>query len=120
MAAQPVNKLTRILLLCLAAVMLLPVYGSWIDVHYAARQPGHKHIYFGKVDINHHRTSDSKDVVNLPDQDATGQSAVAVYLTAEETITHLDEIENLSFHLADDYLSPEDAFLPPPDHPPQI
>jgi hypothetical protein len=119
MVVRPVNKLTQIILLGLAAVMLLPVYGSWVDDQFAARQPNHKHIYFGKVDINHHRTADSKDVVNLPDQDAAGQTAVSIHLTNNEITTQPVDPDNLSFRLTADLHAPETAFLPPPDHPPR-
>lgn len=120
MAVQPAGNSTRILLLFLAAVMLLPIYGSWVDIQFAARQPNHKHLYFGKVDINHHRTAGSKDVVNLPHQDATGQTAVSIPLTDSKTTPQPADANNLSFRLTDHYLSAEDAYLPPPDHPPRI
>jgi hypothetical protein len=120
MSGQQVNNCTRILLLLLAAVLLLPVYGSWIDFRYPASQPTHKHIYLGKVDLNHHRSADTKDVVNLPDQDATSQPVVIICLPEEEMVGQTAESGNLSFELSNEYLSPEDAFLPPPDHPPRI
>ncbi|MFZ0545765.1 MAG: hypothetical protein WAM60_10030 [Candidatus Promineifilaceae bacterium] len=107
------------MLLLTTVVMLLPIYGSWIDVHFAASQPDHQHIYFGKVDLNHHRDG-NKDVVNLPNQDATSQITISILLTDEEILIHPDDMANLSFRLADEYLSPEDAFIPPPDHPPRI
>lgn len=117
------RKLTyrsRFVFLILAAALLLPVYGSWINVRYAAQQPTHKHIYLGKVDLNHHRTADHKDIVILPDQDAASQPVVSIDLPNEQLAVRMTENDNLSFGLSVEYLSPENTFLPPPDHPPRI
>jgi hypothetical protein len=102
------------------AVFLLPVYGSWVDVTYAGRQPGHKHIFLGKVNPYHHLNIDSDDVVNLPDQDATSQPVILIFLPGSQLVIFSHESLNLAFNLLDDCLYPEDAFLPPPDHPPRI
>jgi hypothetical protein len=118
MSGKRVKNRSKVLALFLTAVLLLPVYGSWIDFHYAAKQPGHKHVYLGKVDLNHHRTADTKDIVILPDQDATSQIVVLVNLP--EKIASTADRDSLSFGLAHEYRSPENAFLPPPDHPPRI
>lgn len=107
-------------MLLLAAVLLLPIYGSWVDIRYPERQPTHKHIYFGKIVLNHHRDAESTEVVNLPDQNATGQPVVLICLPEEQLAVNSAEADNLSFGLSDDCLFPEDAFLPPPDHPPRI
>lgn len=104
----------------MAAVLLLPVYGVWLDIRYAERQPTHKHIYLGKVNLNHHRTPESKNVVNLPDQDAGGQLVLLVCLPDEQIAANSAVSNNLSFALSDDCLLPEDAYIPPPDHPPRI
>ena len=120
MAGTRISTLTRILLLFSAAVMMLPIYGSWLDFRFAQWQPAHKHIYFGRVDLNHHRSSDSRDVVNLPDQDATGQAAILVCLPGEETAAGTADYGNLIFGLSDEYHVPDDHFLPPPEHPPKI
>ncbi len=104
----------------MAAVLLLPVYGSWIDFRFAANQPSHKHIYLGQVDLNHHRTSDTKDIVILPDQDATSQLTVLVNLPDDQIVANSANANNLAMRLADEYLFPENTFLAPPDHPPRI
>jgi hypothetical protein len=105
------------LLLGLVVVLLLPIYGPWVDLHFAAHQPNHKHLYLGKIDLHHHRNSDSKDVVNLPDQDATGRILALVCLPEEQAVGLPDD-KGLFFGLLDDYRSPQDAFLPPPERPP--
>lgn len=120
MSGRAENFRTKSVLLFMAAVLLLPVYGSWVDVHYAERQPTHKHIYFGRVDLNHHRVSEAKDVVNLPDQDATSQPVVLVCLPGERIAAKTADLDNLASGLADNCLRPEDTFLPPPDHPPRV
>lgn len=109
----------RILLLLTTAVFLLPVYGSWVDATYAGRQPGHKHIFLGKVNPHHHLYHEGDDVVNLPDQDANSQPIILVFLPGSQLVLYSPESLNLAFNLSDDYLYPEDTFLPPPDHPPR-
>lgn len=117
-----VSNRNRILLLLSAAALLLPVYGSWVDFHFAEKLPTHKHIYLGKVDLNHHRTTDSKDVIILLDQDATSRPVVVlVWLPGEQKTVNAAESDNtLQIGLFDDYPSPENAYLPPPDYPPRI
>jgi len=34
---------------------LLPMYGSWLNLNFAALQPDHLHIYGEEVDLDHHR-----------------------------------------------------------------
>lgn len=114
-----VSKRAQFLLLLMAAVTLMPVYGSWLDINYAGRQPAHKHLYVGKGHFNHH-TPESEDVVNLPDQDATGQPVLLVYLPDEQISAKIVGADDLSFNITVDCHSPEDTFLPPPDHPPRI
>lgn len=101
----------------LVVALLLPLYGPWVDFQFAARQPTHKHLYLGKVELDHHRSSDSKDVVYLPDQGVTGQLLAFVFLPREQAIGLPDD-RSLSFGMADEFRSPKDAFLPPPDKPP--
>jgi hypothetical protein len=120
MSGSRLNYRTRILLLLMVAVLLLPVYGSWVDIHYAERQPNHKHIYLGRIDLNHHRSSESKDVVNLPDQDATSQPVVIVCIPGELIAATTAVPANLIFGLPEEFRSPKATFLPPPDHPPRI
>jgi hypothetical protein len=103
----------------LAAVFLLPVYGSWVDFHYPERQPAHKHIYLGRVNLNHHRDFDTGDIIMLPDQDATGQPIVLLFPPEAQALINSAASGNLSFDLSDEFHSPDDAFLPPPDHPPR-
>ncbi len=119
MSGTRVNNLTRFLLILSTAVLMLPIYGTWLDFRFAEWQPTHKHIYFGRIDLNHHRASDSKDVVNLPDQDATGQAFVLIIMPGEEMAGGAADYRHLSFGLADDYIVPDDHFLPPPKHPPR-
>jgi len=120
MSAKRPTVRARIGLLLAVIVFLLPVYGSWIDATYAAREPDHYHIYLGKIDPFHHRSSPNGDVVNLPNQDATSQSVGLLLLPVGQLVRFSAESELLSFGLSDEYLSPEDTFLPPPDHPPRI
>lgn len=119
MNARLTNRF-RFFILGLAAALLLPVYGSWIDVSYPAQQPTHKHVYLGKVDLDHHRTAEPENVVILPDQDAASQVVVLIDLPHVEVTAEKVEKGQLSFGLSDEYLSPENTFLPPPDHPPRI
>lgn len=114
---MPITRFTPWLL---AAVLLLPVYGSWVDFHYPERQPAHKHIYLGRVNLNHHRDFDSSDIIMLPDQDATGQPAVLLFLPEAEAVVNSADSNNLTFLLSDEFHKPEDAYLPPPDHPPRF
>jgi hypothetical protein len=65
-------------------LVLLPVYGTWLNEDFAAVQPQHRHIFLAGVKLNHHppdahhpgqhgrQTTDSEGVVNVPDQDAAG------------------------------------------------
>ena len=120
MIRQRLTNRFRLLVFFLVVAMLLPVYGSWIKVDYAAQQPNHKHIYMGKVNLNHHRTAETKGIVILPDQDATSQIVVMLDLPNEQISVNTADSENFIFDLADGYLSPENNFLPPPDRPPRI
>lgn len=120
MTGKRLNRPGKILLLFVAAVFLLPVYGSWVDVTYAERQPAHKHIYLGNIDPHHHQSTAKNDVVNLPNQDATGQQVVLLFLPDIQLVPNSAEMSHLSFGLSEEYLSPEDAFLPPPDYPPKV
>jgi hypothetical protein len=119
MTSRSVNKYSRFLLLFLAVVLLLPFYGGWINIHYAAFQPNHQHIYLGKVNLNHHRTSDMEDIVMLPDQDATSQIMPSISLPDQQIAANMNERDELSFDFTAEYHTPEDAYLPPPDYPPR-
>lgn len=120
MISRPVTNCYRIFLLFLAALLLLPVYGSWIDHRYPVNQPGHKHIYLGKVDLDHHRTAETKNIVILPDQDATSQPVVLAVLPDQQLTANTADPDNLTFGFPDQYYNRENAFLPPPDHPPRL
>lgn len=71
-------------------LVLLPVYGTWLDEDFAALQPEHGHIYLDGVKIDHHpagwrhpgehdETADSDGVVNVPDQDVVGLGLVLLF-----------------------------------------
>jgi hypothetical protein len=71
------------------------------------------------VNLNHHRDFDTGDIIMLPDQDATGQPIVLLFPPEAQALINSAASGNLSFDLSDEFYSPDDAFLPPPDHPPR-
>lgn len=99
---------------------LLPIYGPWLDHHFAERQAKHKHIYLGRVDLNHHDGEDS-DVVSLPDLDAAGQ--VVGHLIppySQPPSNPLWGYDGLTFTILQDYQLSQGAIPPPPETPPRI
>lgn len=121
--------------------MLLPVYGSWLNTHFAALQPNHKHLYVGLADPNHphtlvfsHQHQASKTppselteavplengVVNMPNQDAS--QGVATLVLPFDTASALEAPYHaaLTFSVEADYLSTAFVFHSPPTEPPRL
>ena len=144
----PVNRpaLTRLasqfILLLLVQALLLPIYGPWLDRQFAARQADHKHLYFGKVDLNHHghhgrdrhaghakrahaphgrADEPSNTVINLPNLDVTNQGQVLVLSFTEILSFLLAAAQNSSlvFTLADHTITSQGISRAPPHQPPR-
>ena len=125
---------SQFILLLLVQALLLPIYGPWLDREFAARQADHKHLYFGKVDPNHHahqshdrrasrdthdETSDT--VINLPNLDVTNQGQVLV-LSFTEILSFLlaaAQDSSLIFTLADHTITSQGISRAPPHQPPR-
>lgn len=83
----PAQKIQRHLIGWMLFALLLPFYAPWINSNFAAAQPNHGHLYFGKPDLAHthdlndhgpHGHDDGNEIVFLPGFDVT--SAMAVVL----------------------------------------
>ncbi|MEM7115202.1 MAG: hypothetical protein AAF614_22370 [Chloroflexota bacterium] len=75
--------------------ILTPLYAPWLNSNYAALQPGHKHLYQGKPNLDHHTSpleellphaheaeaAEADEVTNLPNLDAAGGTAVLVLVS---------------------------------------
>ena len=114
------EKFTFYLLFVLAVqALLLPIHGSWLDYDFARYQPQHKHIYFGKIDLNHHENEDSS-VVNLPALEAINQGLETHELFFDlASILPAESESKLAFLLLSIYLLSQSASLALPDEPPR-
>lgn len=123
----------------MVALILLPVYGSWLNPDFAGNQPEHEHIYFGRVDPYHHNVvythvhdkrdevADDEDipagdeVVNLPNRDMSGQSYLPdTSLDAlKALIDHLHD-SDLIFAVANGYTIVDSLVISPAEPPPRF
>ena len=71
--------------------LLLPFYAPWINSNFAAVQPNHGHLYFGKPDLAHdhdlvdhgahaHDDGDEGEIAFLPSFDVTSATAALLVL----------------------------------------
>ena len=133
----PVNRpaltslASHFILLLLVQALLLPIYGPGLDNQFAARQADHKHIYFGKVDLNHHGhhgraghhrpDEPANTVINLPNLDVTNQGQVLV-LSFTEILSFLlaaAQDSSLVFTFTGHTIARQGLSIPPPDQPPR-
>lgn len=114
------EKFAFYLLFVLAVqALLLPIHGPWLDYDFAKYQPQHKHIYFGKINLNHHENEDSS-VVNLPALEAMSRG-FGIHELLFDLVSFLPaETESqLGISLLSIYLLSQSASLPLPDEPPR-
>ena len=114
------EKFAFYLLFVLAVqALLLPIHGPWLDYDFAKYQPQHDHIYFGKINLNHHENEDSS-VVNLPALEAMSRGSGAQELLFDLiSILPAEPESKLAFSLLNIYLLSQSASLPLPDEPPR-
>ncbi|MCI0395415.1 MAG: hypothetical protein L0332_01315 [Chloroflexi bacterium] len=98
--------------------LLLPVYGPWLDVHFAGRQAYHDHLYLAGVNPRHHDSPDTGDMVNLPTRDAAQEGLFFMVPPAANGLLLALENSNLVFTLEEESLSLQDTAVPPLEKPP--
>ena len=74
--------------LWLLLAALAPLYSPWLGRDFAALQPGHDHIYWGKPKLTHqhqvaHEGAGEPEVTNVPNLDVGGGTAVPILTVAE-------------------------------------
>jgi len=123
-------KLHAPLRLLALLVILLPVYGSWLNRDFAATNPFHRHIYLNGSRphrhplgshplLLHNHSSDLDDVVSIPNQDATGAGATSMQLWGGSTVI-IPDIRSLpEFVLAPDCLLVNGVSPRPLERPPR-
>ncbi|MCA9998421.1 MAG: hypothetical protein KDE56_21810 [Anaerolineales bacterium] len=72
--------------LWLLLAALAPLYSPWFGRDFAALQPGHDHIYWGKPKLTHqhqvaHEGAGEPEVTNVPNLDVGGGTAVPVLIS---------------------------------------
>ncbi len=128
---RAIAYLTTIVHLLMVAAVFLPLCGTWFDRDFAARQPGHGHLYLGEVDLDHHHGGDHHG--NGHHHHETAASCVeaqTIFLPSRETLGQgwafvlpmsglLFFTATLCFALDEAGLSRKLLFIPPLDKPPQ-
>ncbi|MCI0399194.1 MAG: hypothetical protein L0332_18650 [Chloroflexi bacterium] len=104
---RPISTTARLTLALMLLALLLPVYGPWLDSNFAGRQPLHRHIYLGTVNLAHHsapepaghkdHSESDSDVVNLPDQTAANQGGTLWLMLADVTCPVPQAGDHLAF-----------------------
>ena len=128
-----------------AAVALLPAMGPLLDHHYAGRQPGHGHLYFGAVLYDHvhghevahthsdggvhihtggghagHSHGSQTGVVFLASHDGAVQGHAYVPASALSVdLSFPEPRESLSLLLPSEGVLSQQNFVTPPTQPPQ-
>jgi hypothetical protein len=113
-------------------LVLLPVYGSWLDEDFAALQPLHNHIFLDGIKPNHHlpgkshtgshsdNTADSDGVINVPDQDVSGSGLLFLLFLSATMVIIPDGKNGLQTILTTHYTLLNGIFPPPLKQPPRI
>ena len=109
--------------LWLLLAALAPLYSPWLGRDFAALQPGHDHIYWGKPKLTHqhqvaHEGAGEPEVTNVPNLDVGGGTAVPI-LTSFLLITLIPP--TLFFFLfREQHLGVNLFVAAPPSKPPRL
>jgi hypothetical protein len=114
-------------------LVLLPVYGSWLNEDFAAFQPFHGHIYLEGIKPNHHPAGfnhpgghgdddevDDEGVVNVPDQDAAGFGLLILVFLCGALFVIPDGKNGLHSKFSAFYLLLRGTFPTPLKQPPRL
>jgi hypothetical protein len=111
-------------------LVLLPVYGSWLNQDFAALQPLHGHIFLEGFKPDHHppgfqhpgghgETVEADGVVNIPGQDAAGLGLLILFFVGVAVVVLPGRENGLKFAFTAHYTLLKGIFPEPLEQPPR-